>query len=146
MPVSQRTTHRLQNPRDELQRAVQRAERGIAASSAEGFREILERVRQAVLQSERLVVVLDRLVQQGFDRRQRAKPVAPSDVEPVVQAVRVAVGAFAMTTPTKFSTDYKRYTEAVEALIQVGRAVLERGVASPVKVAELDEWKPFRGP
>ena len=125
---------------------MQRAERGLAAASAEGFHQILERVRLAVLQSERLVVVLDRLVQQGFHRRHRAKPVAPSDVEPVVQAVRLAVGAFAMTIPTKFSTDYKRYTEAVEALIKVGCVVLERGVASPVKVAELDEWKPFRAP
>ena len=69
---------------------------------------------------------------------------AASDVGPTVQTVRAAVGALAATTPAKFSADYKRYTACVAALIDVGRDVLERGIESPVKVAELDEWKPFR--
>ena len=99
-----------------------------------------------VLQSQRLVVVLDRLVLQGFRRRQSTDPLAPSDVEPAVRAVRVALGSLAVTTPLKFSADYKRYTELVEALIEVGRAVLDRGVESSLRVAELDEWKPFREP
>ena len=65
---------------------------------------------------------------------------------PALQAVRAAVGSLAITTPLKFSADYKRYTERVEALIEIGRAVLDRGVESSVNVAELDEWKPFREP
>ena len=137
---------RLPNPRDELQRAIQRAERGLAAASAEGFREVLLRVRQAVLQCERLVVVLDRLVVQGVRRRPSTEPLAPSDVEPAIHAVRAAVGSLAATTPLKFSADYKRYTDRVDALIDVARAVLDRGVESSVNVAELDEWKPFREP
>ena len=65
MAPKTRPADRLPNPWYELKRAIQRAERGLAAASAEGFREVLLRVRQAVLQSERLVVVLDRLVLQG---------------------------------------------------------------------------------
>jgi len=109
--------------------------------SAEGFRELPQRVRQAVLQSQRLVVLLDRLVLQGFRRRQSSDPLVPSDVEPAIQAVRTAVRSLAGTTPLKFSADYKGYTERVEALIKVGRAVLDRGVESSVKIAELDEWE-----
>ena len=146
MVAKTRPVDRLPNPRDELGRAIQRAERGLAAASAEGFQELLRRVRQAVLQSERLVVVLDRLVLQGFRRRESTDSLAPSDVEPALQAVRAAVGSVATTTPLKFSADYKRYTERVEALIEVGRKVLDRGVESSVNVAELDEWKPFREP
>ena len=78
MVAMKRAADRLPNTRDELERAIQRAERGLAAASAEGFREVLLRVRQAVRQSdllrvrqavrqsERLVVVLDRLVLQGL--------------------------------------------------------------------------------
>ncbi len=146
MVAKKRPADRLPNPRDELQRAIQRAERGLAAATAEGFREVLLRVRHAVLLSERLVVVLDRLVLHGFRRRQSTEPLAPSDVEPAIQAVRVAVGSLAATTPLKFSADYKRYTERVEALIEVARVVVDRGVESSVNVAELDEWKLFREP
>jgi hypothetical protein len=42
---------RIQNPRDELQRAIQRAEKGLSGAAGEGFREVLTRVRQAVLDS-----------------------------------------------------------------------------------------------
>ena len=137
---------RLGNVRDELTRGIQRTERALAAASVEGFREVVPRVRQAVLECERLVMLLDRLVLQGFRRRRRTDPLAPSDVEPAIQAVRVAVGSLAVTTPAKFSVDYKGYTQRVEALIEVGRAVLDRGVESSVKLAELDEWEPFREP
>ena len=142
MAARKRPADRLPNPRDELQRA----ERGLRAESAEGFRGVLLRVRQAVLQCERLVVVLDLLVLQGFRRRQPTDPLASSDVEPAIQAVRAAVGSLLVTTPLKFFADYKRYTERVEALIEVGRAVLDRGVESSARVAELDEWKLFREP
>lgn len=147
MVVAKVPADRLPNVRDDLTRAIQRAERGLAAASVEGFRDVLPRVRQAVLNCERLVIVLDRLVVQGLRRRRRVSdPLAVSDVEPAIQAVRVAVGSRAVTTPAKFSADYKRYTERVEALIKVGGAVLERGLEPPAKVAELDEWKPFREP
>ena len=123
---------------------MQRAERGLAGASADGFRHLFPRVRQAVLDSERLVVVLDRLVVQGFRKRGGTDPLAPSHVEPAIQAVRSAVGALAMTTASRFSADYQRYAETVERLVAVGRSVLDRGVESPVRVAELDEWKDFR--
>ena len=60
---------RIQNPRDELKRGIQRAEKGLSGAPGEGFREVLQRVRHAVLDSERLVAVLDRLVDQGLRRR-----------------------------------------------------------------------------
>ena len=60
---------RIQNPCDELKRGIQRAENGLSGAAGEGFREVLQRVRQAVLDSERLVAVLDRLVDQGLRRR-----------------------------------------------------------------------------
>lgn len=138
--------YRLPNARDELKHVIQRAERGLAAASAEGFAEVLLRVRQAVLQCERLVVVLDRFVLQGFRSRQSIEPLVPTDVEPAIQAVRAAVGSLAVTTPLKFFADHKRYTERVEPLIDVGRAVLNRGVESSVNVAALDEWRLFREP
>ena len=146
MTAKPRSPDRLPNVRDELKRAIQRAERGLAAASTEGFRDVLQRVREAVLHSERLVVVLDHLVLQGFRPRRAGNPLAPSEVEAVIQPVRAAVGALAVTTPLKFSEDYRGYTERVDALIKVGRAVLDRGVESPAGVAELDEWKPFREP
>lgn len=146
LPAAAASRPRRGRRRGPYERAIQRAEKGLAAASAEGFREALLRVRQAVLQCERLVVVLDRPVLQGFRRRQSTEPLAPSDVEPAIQAVRAAVGSLAVTTPLKFSADYKRYTERVEALIEVGRKVLDRRVESSVKVAELDESKPFREP
>ena len=92
-------------------------------------------------------MVLDRLVLQGFRcRSSTTDPLAPSDVEPAIQAVRAAVGSLAVTTPLNFSADYKGYTQRVDGLIEVGRAVLDRGVESSMKVAELDEWEPFREP
>ena len=45
-----------------------------------------------------------------------------------------------------FSVNCKDYTERIETLIEVGRAVLDRGVESWKKVAEMDEWEPFREP
>ena len=137
---------RLPNARAELQRAIQRAERGLTAASAEGFREVPKRVREAILGSERLVVVLDQLVRQGFRRRQSAQPaqtLSSSEVAAAGQAVRAAVGCLAKTTPLRFSSDYKKYTEGVRALMAVAESVLEGGV-EPLRVPELDEWKPFR--
>ena len=144
MVARSRSVDRVVNVRDELTRAMQRAERGLAAVSAQGFREVSRRVRQAVLDSERLVVVLDRLVVQGFRRRGRKEPVTAAAVEPAIQAVRAAVGAFAVTTAPRFSADYQRYAQAVERLVEVARSVLDRGVESPVNAVELDEWKMFR--
>ena len=60
--------------------------------------------------------------------------------------MRAAVGALASTTPGKFSGDYDQYNHRARALIAIGQAVLDRGVDSPVKRQELDEWEPFREP
>ena len=136
---------RLQNPRDELERAIQRAERGLAGTSAEGFREVCSRIRQAVLDSERLVMVLGRLVRQGLRRRGSTDLLSPSELRDPIQAIRAAVGRLANTTPSKLSSDYDEYNQRVRALIAVGRSVLERGLA-PVMLEELDEWGPFREP
>ena len=135
---------RLSNPRDELQRAIQRAERGVAAASAEGFREVLQRVRQAVLDSERLVLVLDQLIRQGLRRRQSSDRVSSSEVEAAIDAVRRAVGSLSRTTPLQLSAVYGQYTERVDVLLAVARSILDRGLDPPVNVRELDEWKPFR--
>ena len=137
---------RLQNPRDELQRAIQRAERGLAGASGEGFREVSKRVRQAVVDSERLVMVLDRLARQGLRPRGSSDHLAPSDVQEPIQAVREAVGRLANTTPSKFSSDYDQYNQRVRKLMVVGRSVLERGLEASEKLEELDEWTPFREP
>ena len=101
--ASSRSVDTVVNVRDELTRPMQRAERGLAAVSAQGFRDVSRRGRQAVLDSERLVVVLDRLLVQGFRRRGRKEPVAPSAVDSAIEAVRAAVGAFAVTTASWFS-------------------------------------------
>ena len=136
---------RLQNPRDELERAIKRAERGLAGASGEGFREVSERIRRAVLDSQRLVMVLDSLARQGLRRRGSTDPLSPSEVQEPIQAVRAAVGRIASATPSKLSGDYDEYNRRVEALIAVGRSVLERGLA-PVALEELDEWGPFQEP
>ena len=140
-----RSSDRLQNPRDELKRAVQRAERALAAASGEGFREVFPRVRRAVVDSEPLVRVLGRLVRQGRRRVRSTDLLPPDQLQDAVQPVRVAVGRLANTTPAKFSADFGEYTRRVDALIVVGKAVLDRGV-EPVEPEELDEWKPFREP
>ena len=136
---------RIQNPRDELKRGIQRAEKGLSGAAGEGFREVLQRVRQAVLDSERLVAVLDRLVD-GLRRRGSDSFVQPSEVQDAIGAVRAAVGALASTTPAKFSGDYSQYNQCLRALIATGQAVLDRGLDSPVKRQEFDEWEPFREP
>ena len=41
---------------------------------------------------------------------------------------------------------YDQYNHRVRALIAIGQAVLDRGLDSPVKRQELDEWEPFREP
>jgi hypothetical protein len=133
---------RLSNPSDGLQRAIQRAERGLSSPSAEGFREALKRVREAVLNSERLVAVLEQLLRYGLRRRQSHDSVSPPEVEAAIRAV----GSLANTTPLKLSDDYKRYTDHVKALTAVGRSVLERGLKPSVDRRELDEWKLFREP
>ncbi len=135
---------RLQAPRDELQRAIARAEKGLSGASAEGFRELLKRVRQAVLESERLVGILDRLVRQGLRRSGSATLVPHSEVQDALREIRAAVGSLAATTPAKFSADYERYNQAAKALIHVGRAAHERGLEPAAKLGELDEWEPFR--
>ena len=56
------------------------------------------------------------------------------------------MGALASTTPAKFSGDYDQYNHRARALIAIGKAVLARGLDSPVKRQELDEWEPFREP
>ena len=56
------------------------------------------------------------------------------------------MGAFASTTPAKFSEDYNQHNQCLLALIAIGQAVLDRGLDSPVKRQELDEWEPFREP
>ena len=62
------------------------------AASAEGFRDVSKRVRQAVVDSERLLMVLDRLVRQGLRRRGSSGYLSPSEVQDPIQAVREAVG------------------------------------------------------
>ena len=57
-----------------------------------------------------------------------------------------SVGRLANTTPAKpakFRADFGEYTRRVEALVAVGKAVLDRGLEL-VKLEELDEWHPFR--
>ena len=146
MAAPQRPTGRLSKPRDDLQRAIQAAERGLASASAEGFREVLKHARDAVLGSQRLVLVLDHLVRQGLRRQQSPELLSASEVQVPIQALRVAVGVLAATTPLKFSADYKQYTERVQALIDIARSVLDRGLEPVAPLSELDEWKLFREP
>ena len=145
MPAKNPAAGRLQNPRDELERAIKRAERGLAGASAEGFREVSERIRRAVVDSQRLVMVLDSLARQCLRRRGSTDLLSPSEVQEPIQAVRAAVGRLASTTPSKLSSDYDEYNRRAEALIAAGRSVLGRGLA-PVALEELDEWGPFREP
>ena len=101
--------------------------------------------RHAVVDSQRLVMVLDSLARQGLRRRGATDLLSPSEVQEPIQAVRAAVGRLASTTPSKLSSDYDEYNRRVEALIAAGRSVLGRGLA-PVALEELDEWGPFREP
>ena len=146
MSASRPAPVRLQNPSYEIKMGVQRAERGLAEASTAGFRELCPSVRNAVIESERLVVVLDRLVRQGLRRPGSGDPVAAADVKDAVKAVRQAVGRLAETTPAKFSDDYTQYNQRVRTLITVARSVLDRGLQAPPGPGELDEWQPFREP
>ena len=144
MAAPQRPAGRLTRPRDDLQSAIQRAERGLAAASTEGFRDVLRHVRDAVLGSQRLVFILERLLRQGLRRQQSPQLLPAADVQAAIQALRAAVGVLAVTTPVRFSTDYNRYAERLQELIAVGRAVLDRGLEPVAPPPELDEWMPFR--
>ena len=146
MARKQSSVDRPSNPRYELQRAIQRAQRGLAGASGEGFREVSKRVRQAVVDSEHLVMVLDRLARQGLRPRGSSDHLSPFEVQEPIQAVCEAVGQLAKTTPAKFSSDYDQYNQRVRALMAVGRSVLERGVGPSVKLEELAEWTPFSEP
>ena len=92
-----------------------------------------------------MITVLGRLARQVLRRPGSTEPLSPEEVQDPIQAVRAAVGRLAHTTPSKLSSDHDGYSRRVQALIRVGRAVLERGL-EPVTVAELDEWRPLREP
>ena len=118
---------------------------GIAAASAEGFCEVLQRARHAVLESERLVRVRDQVARQGLRRLRSSDRVSQPEVQTAIQALRAAVGSISRTTPLKFSADDRQYTDQVNALVAVARSVLDRGL-DPPDDRELDEWKLFREP
>ena len=82
----------------------------------------------------------------AFGVSSRPELLSASEVQAPIQVLRVAVGVLAATTPLKFSADYKQYTERVQALIDVARSVLDRGLEPVAPLSELDEWKPFREP
>ena len=146
MAQERKRPDRLQNPRDELTRALHHVETALSGASTEGFSEVFPNVRRAVAGSERLVLVLDQLTRQGFRRRQSSSFVSIAEVQEPIQEVREIVGRLAKTTPAKFSEDYEQYNQRVRALIQVGQSVLDRGLDPPERLEELDEWKPFREP
>ena len=123
--------------------AVRRARQALADANRDGFAGVEERIRHAVLGSERLVDVTERLAVQGLrPRSPEGAPVTPEEVQATVSGLRSAVGALAMATAVSLSTYYGRYVESVEALA----ALAERILASGLTVASKgdSEWEPFR--
>ena len=135
---------RLSHPTPEIQRAVKQATSGLSAARCSGFDGMAERIRNAVVASERLVVVLERIAEHGLRRPKDANPLSPKEVREGVRQVREAVGQFADTTPEGLSDAYGHYTRAVEALVDLANRVLRCGVLHTEGDQLLTPWDNFR--
>ena len=110
-----------------------------------GFSTLTDGVRASVLSSERLVLVLELLVERGFAPRGASAPVPAERVVAATAALRSTVGVLAQTTPGMFSSHYAAYRRRLGDLIAVAREVAGQGVTAQRR-EEPNEWDLFRPP
>ena len=110
-----------------------------------GFSTVEDGVRASVLASERLVQVLELLVDRGFSPRGASSPVPAERVVGATAALRAAVGVLAQTTPGMFSSHYAAYRCSLGELLTVAREVAGEGVMAQRR-QEPNEWDLFRPP
>ena len=137
---------RLPNPSEAVRRAVKQARSELSTARCSGFDGMTERIRNAVMSSERFVVVLERIGRHGLRRGENAKALSPTDVQEAVQRVRGAVGELGGTTPEGFSDGYAAYTRSVQELAELAERVVECGVAHTDEDQLPSEWDTFRKP
>ena len=82
-----------------------------------GFSTLTDGVQASVLSSERLVVVLELLVDRGFSPRGASAPVPAERVVAAAAALRSTVGVLAQTTPGMFSSHYAAYRRSLGDLM-----------------------------
>ena len=99
---------RVIHPSDRLARALRAAKHGLSVAERAGFSTVADGVRASVLSSERLVQVLEFLVDRGFSPRGASSPVPAERVVGATAVLRAAVGVLAQTTPGMFSSHYAR--------------------------------------
>ena len=134
---------RVVNPSDALARALHAASQGLTVAEVGGFDGLSDRIREAVFASERLAVVLEQLTRYGHSRRGSPEPFQAADIAMVVGGARRAIGTLAETMPRMPSSHYEGYCTALDALIEMGHQVAERGiVAEPAE--ETSDWNAFR--
>lgn len=110
-----------------------------------GFSILADGVRASVLASERLVQVLELLVDRGFSPRGASSPVPAERVVATTAELRAAVGVLAQTTPGMFSSHYAAYRCSLGELLTVAREVAGEGVTAQ-RQQEPNEWDLFRPP
>lgn len=136
---------RVIHPSDRLARALRAAEQGLSVAERAGFSTLADGVRASVLASERLVQVLELLVDRGFSPRGASSPVPAERVVGATTALRAAVGVLAQTTPGMFSSHYAAYRRSLDELLAVAREVAGEGVTAQRR-QEPNEWDLFRPP
>lgn len=136
---------RVIHPSDRLARALRAAEQGLSLAERVGFSTLADGVRASVLASERLVQVLELLVDRGFSPRGASSPVSAERVVGATAALRAAVGVLAQTTPGMFSSHYAAYRRSLDELLAVAREVAGEGVTAQRR-QEPNEWDLFRPP
>ena len=110
-----------------------------------GFSTLTDVVRASVFSSERLVLVLELLVERGFSPRGASAPVPAERVLAAAVALRSTVGVLAQTTPGMFSSHYAAYRRRLGDLLTVAREVAGQGVTAHRWEAP-SEWDLFRPP
>ena len=131
------------NAVNRLEAACRALEKRLAAAQCEGFAGLAENVRRAVLESERLVHVLDEMAAAGLKPRgAEGEPVTTDTVKETVRALRASVAVLAATTPEMLSSHYLKYVERARATMELALEVRRCGLARPPSRG--DEWNPFR--
>jgi hypothetical protein len=125
---------------------VRQATTALSVAHCAGFHGMAERLRNAVMASERLVAVLERIAEHGLRRPKDAEPLSATEVREGVRRVREAVAELAGTTPEGLSDAYAQYTRAVEALVELANRVLQSGVRPAEGDQPPSPWDNFRPP
>ena len=132
---------RLHSPGRSIRKASRDAAEALAAAQVEGFLGLTDRVREAVVSSERLVQLLDQVAREGFSPTGAREPLPADEVLAATSVVRGTIGAIAMSTPSQFSTHFNAYTARVGELVALAQCVAAHGIEDPAPKA--DEWQPF---